>query len=781
VISLKAARDQRGCCLSCNVSRDWQGNTWLSETLNETDLDDIGHMAFHHPRALKHRLGLLATLRQHGLFMVMLGAYALIATWFIFQVPAFAPPNEQLHYEYVALLRRTGQLPDLATSTRMDERHQPPVYYALTAALSLPFPTPRLDTEMDPNPYYLVTHEGNLNRQVGVNPASAPILYVGRLVSLALGLLSLMVLYAAAGAVFSRDTALLIAALMAWQPMFLFLSAELGNDLAVTAACTMVLVWTTFIIVRGWGERAYLIWGVLFATALLTKASAVFLIIVLPFACWTRWRSSGRIWPAVRSGLVAALSCALIYLVWIVFNLNRNVDAAAVSASVPTLDRILGVIPRDLPLIIPYLDRLWRSFVLDWSTAETGFAFDAYYAMAALIVIVTLAGWLRKPYRVRQDGILSLMHAAWILPLWALFLLTKTLMVKEMGVLAPEGRWLLPTLPSLVWLLGSGWLRWWPAELHRSVARGSTLAVTVSTMALALIYVPRFFPAGAQRLASVAELPTDVNSIGLVCDWKLKLLGVRAAPMTTSQRAEVDFYWQALQAIDTNYGISAVLVEPDSAGWKQLDAQRSFPGSGATPTRGWQAGDIYHDRMVFYPRGEMHGPTTALLTVNLLDGKRSLSCAQDDTPLDPAVAQEIIVRPDKVLTPTQRLETPVEFGGYFDLVGVTPVTTAQGLQVTLWWQATAEAPQNYTIFVHLLDQQGQVIAQADSPPVQGLSPTTAWRKGDIVQDTHVVPTNGLLASTLLIGVYDPATGERLSAVQNGQPQTNQAFQYPLPH
>src|SRR5512136_2491076 len=102
---------------------------------------------------------------RHWPFMVMLAVYVATTVGLIFQVPAFTPPNEHLHYEYVALLRRTGQLPDLATSTRMDERHQPPAYYVLTALLSLPFPTPRLDTEMDLNPYYLVTHEGNLNRQ----------------------------------------------------------------------------------------------------------------------------------------------------------------------------------------------------------------------------------------------------------------------------------------------------------------------------------------------------------------------------------------------------------------------------------------------------------------------------------------------------------------------------------------------------------------------------------------------------------------------------------------
>ncbi len=708
----------------------------------------------------------------------MLAVYMATTVGFIFQVPAFAPPNEQLHYEYVALLRRTGQLPDLASSVRMDERHQPPIYYALTAFISLPFPTPRLDTEMDLNPYYLVTHEGNYNRYSGVIPATAPVLYVGRMTSLFLGMLSLIALYAAACLVVQRHTALLITALMAFQPMFLFLSAALGNDLAVTAACAIVLAWTTVIIVRGWGERAYLIWGVLFAAALLTKASAVFLVIVLPIACWTRWRSQGRIWPAVRCGLSAIASFAPLYLGWILFNLGRNVDAAAVSASLPTLDRIVSVIPRDLPLIVPYLDRLWRTFLLDWSTAETGFVFDGFYVIAAVMVLIALAGWLRRPYRPRRDGVLPLMHAAWALPLWAVFLATKTLMIKETGLLAPEGRWLLPTLPSLAWLMGAGWLRWWPPDWHKNVALGSGAAIVGSSVLLALFYMPRFFPGGAQRLTGLNEIPAEVQAVDMVCNGQLKLLGIQSPPLIANQKAEVDFYWQALQGIDTNYGVSAVLIMPDPAGWKQLDAQRSYPGDGATPTRGWRAGDIYRDRMVFYPRGEFRGPMTVLLTVGLLDGKRKLPCARDGVPSD--LAREMIVRPESVLVPTDRLDSPVNFGDLFDLVGITPAATSEGTRVTLWWQAKSEPSKNYTVFVHLLDQQGQVIAQSDSPPDQGLSPTTAWRKGDVIQDTHTLPAHAPPGGALLIGVYDLATLGRLPATQNGQAQTNNAFRYSLP-
>ncbi len=724
--------------------------------------------------------GFLAGLRRHWLFIGMLGVYMLITTWFVFQVSPLAAPNEWLHYEYVALLRQTGQLPDPATSKRMDERHQPPVYYALTALLSSPFPTPPLDTELEQNPYFLATHEGNHSKYAGLTLATLPVLYVGRFVSMFLGTLALIVLYAAACLVFQRETALLIAALMGFQPMFLFLSAALSNDLAVTAASAIVLAWTTLMIVRGWGERAYLIWGVLFAIALLTKASAVFLVVVLPIACWARWNSRGHFWRAVRGGLVAGLGFAPFYLSWIFFNLHRNLDAAAVSASVPTLARIVSVIPHDLPLILPYLDRLWRTFLLDWSTAETGFVFNEYYAISALAMIIALAGWLRRPYRLRQDGVLPLMHIAWVLPLWLVFLATKTLMVKEAGFLAPEGRWLLPTLPSLAWLMAGGWLRWWPVKWQRSVALGSMAAIVTSSMLLVFLYLPRFYPSGARRIAQPGEIPADVQPVGIVCNGQLKLIGVHSTPLIANRRAEVDFYWQALQSIDTNYGMSAVLVVPDPSGWKQLDSQRSYPGNGATVTRGWQAGDIYQDRMVFYPHGDLAGPTTALITVGLLNGKIGVPCTLDGAPLDVAVAQEVVVRPGSVVTPADRLSSPVSFGGAFDLIGVTPVVTPDGLQVTLWWQARVETSTKYTVFIHLLDQQGQIITQSDSPPAQGLSPTTIWQAGDIVRDTYRLSAQMPLSGALSIGMYDPATLERLRATQNGQPLTNNAFQFSVP-
>lgn len=100
------------------------------------------------------------------------------------------------------------------------------------------------------------------------------------------------------------------------------------------------------------------------------------------------------------------------------------------------------------------------------------------------------------------------------------------------------------------------------------------------------------------------------------------------------------------------------------------------------------------------------------------------------------------------------------------------------LTVTLHWLAGAAMPVNYTVYVHLLDASGRLVAQHDGQPDQGAFPTSFWRPGDRLADVHtlVLPA-GLLPGTyqLEFGLYDGRTLQRL-AVTSGQPR--QAVQLP---
>ncbi len=113
---------------------------------------------------------------------------------------------------------------------------------------------------------------------------------------------------------------------------------------------------------------------------------------------------------------------------------------------------------------------------------------------------------------------------------------------------------------------------------------------------------------------------------------------------------------------------------------------------------------------------------------------------------------------------------PAQAGGGFENGASlrSIVVPAQGLAdgrsacITLTWSTTAPLDRDYTIFVHVLDARGQLVAQSDLAPDVG---TSGW-----TVDEDVVTRHGLVISpvadasrlTLAVGLYDPVTGERLA-------------------
>jgi hypothetical protein len=64
---------------------------------------------------------------------------------------------------------------------------------------------------------------------------------------------------------------------------------------------------------------------------------------------------------------------------------------------------------------------------------------------------------------------------------------------------------------------------------------------------------------------------------------------------------------------------------------------------------------------------------------------------------------------------------------------------------------------SYTGFVHLLDANGQIVAQDDHVPLQNQYPTTRWVNGEVVEDRFVLRLPADLPPgeyALEIGLYD---------------------------
>ena len=99
-------------------------------------------------------------------------------------------------------------------------------------------------------------------------------------------------------------------------------------------------------------------------------------------------------------------------------------------------------------------------------------------------------------------------------------------------------------------------------------------------------------------------------------------------------------------------------------------------------------------------------------------------------------------------------------------------TAGDWFYVVLWWQPIQPLLKNYKVFVHVLDADNKPVFQDDRLPLNDLLPMTRWSVGQTLRAPHamIVPAD-LPAGRyrVFVGVYDPATGERLKTA-DGQDQ-----------
>jgi hypothetical protein len=128
------------------------------------------------------------------------------------------------------------------------------------------------------------------------------------------------------------------------------------------------------------------------------------------------------------------------------------------------------------------------------------------------------------------------------------------------------------------------------------------------------------------------------------------------------------------------------------------------------------------------------------------------------------------IPPDQ--TPNLNSARPIEavFEESLMLVGIEPATETinvppgESLRFRLYWQAVAPVKEDFTVFVHLLNNEGQVVAQGDAPPLAGQYPTSVWQPGELLADERQLAIPADLKAgqyRLMAGLYRPADGTRL--------------------
>jgi hypothetical protein len=109
------------------------------------------------------------------------------------------------------------------------------------------------------------------------------------------------------------------------------------------------------------------------------------------------------------------------------------------------------------------------------------------------------------------------------------------------------------------------------------------------------------------------------------------------------------------------------------------------------------------------------------------------------------------------------------FNNLVELIGLDWIEDESGQRyLTLYWRGQQRADQSYKIFVHVRNEAGQTIANADHEVYGGLLPTQLWPiNGGILKDTIALHSDIPPGRyTLYIGLYQPQTLERLPIIND---------------
>lgn len=258
------------------------------------------------------------------------------------------------------------------------------------------------------------------------------------------------------------------------------------------------------------------------------------------------------------------------------------------------------------------------------------------------------------------------------------------------------------------------------------------------------------------------------------------------------------FGWMSLPAPAWSIWLYAALCLAAAAGLARLRPPRALAGAWALPALAaamalaWTLAFAYTAGLVAW-QGRMLFPAASAialaLAAGLLAALRALPRPAPSPPLLLAALLALalfmplgVIRPAYTwvaLPPREAragLGTPV-FARYSDYYegGVIlrgwrldgQVTPGAALPVTLTWNSEGVVPRVWTVFVHLVDASGQIIAQSNSQPRDGSLPFPIWTPGDWVADTHRLALPPGLAPgdyELRVGLYRAETDGRRQRV-----------------
>lgn len=720
---------------------------------------------------------------------VVLAAYLVLGLVCGLAIPPFENLDEIEHFGVVLHIADTGRLPVHGTPEAevyhyRQEASQPPLYHLLSAGLVrlLGLQADDLADFWRFNPYAACGPEApslydnrailyhNPNLEAFPWHGTLLSLHVLRVWSTLLQAITVAGTYALARLVFPqrRWVALVAMATVAFNPQLLMVASGVNNDNLVTPLATLGLLLLGRIWQGGLSARRAIGLGVLTGLAGLSKLSAWLL---LPLSCAVLLILALR--PHARQKLFAGgrwlsfiVQCSLFLLAafavgswWFWRNWRLYGDLTALK---PML-ALVGA--RESPFFTPLLEGslMFRSF---WGQIACSFYPPLFYVLYAVLVVLALGGlawgW-RRPAKTERAAVIAL--GAWFLLIvagWARW---------DIITHAPGGRLLFIALPSVALLMALGLDALACGRLKAGL--GIVVALLAASALWSTAWILPAFYAPPPRYADAGRVQPD-HPIDATLGDTARLLGYDVTLDESGSTLDLALYWQSLAATSEDHVLALQLVSPVPGDNTLRWNYNSWPGRGNYPTSAWQPGEVIADRYRFHlPEGDFMTQAWGLHLILYQEetGDRLPVRVAGRAAGDHLVLAHLRVPGSPPACPADgRLEAEVRFGEAVALTHASVVFGAESTRVVLCWEALQGLSTDYTVFVHLSDAAGALIATGDGPPMQGAFPTSLWQPGDVITDVHhleqVFSDSG---QVITVGLYSQEDGSRLPAVARGVP------------
>ncbi len=635
------------------------------------------------------------TIADHWTLALCLLVYLVMTVLYALTIPIFETPDAGGHYAYIHELTEGRGLPIQGTPsgkrvTGYVASH-PPLYYALSAALTWWVPD---DVDFNHwawrNPYQTM---GDADRTVNKNilihtsaeefpwRGTALTMHIARFVSTLLGALAVIATYGIAVDLFPDRRWIVLGAtgLAAFTPMFVFTSARVSNDAAVTAFASLALWGAVRLAVNGISRRGLVLIGIALGLAVLSKLSGIVFAPAVALALffdstrqWTRlpgepW--SRRLRPIIYRWMLVGVPFLAICGWWFVRNVVLYGELMGVDAWLSRTATVRAE-PIGLLSVIPQLGGLEKSYwaMFGWFNVSVApWMYGLWWVLVragilglGLLCLDQVSSRRLKPRVQPVVPVVPVVSGAEpsgaepsgaepseacgacgersrtkrsrtkrsrTTELWGLIVIAAALLLNFgsvwrfiMIVEGAQGRYLMPAVAPISILLMLGLDRLVPERVRLNPWRyGLATGIGVTQVALTLICLLAFIlPAYARpREIEERDLPDTMTRLDLSFEGTpIVLLGGHIEEDSVHPGDQVDVSLYWWTA-EPPHDDHFVFLQILGRRMEPIAGVDCYPGGGTFPPTLWEPGVIYRDRYQLGIAADVDVPTAGLLHAGL--------------------------------------------------------------------------------------------------------------------------------------------------------------------